>query len=68
MIILVPPTDCKQLYDMGYRGDGVYNIDPDGQGSFQAYCELDSNREDGSTEGGYTVFQRRVDGTTDFYR
>ena len=40
----------------------MYTIDPDGEGAFEVFCDQKTSR------GGWTVFQKRLDGSVSFYR
>ena len=52
--------NCAELYKFGKRITGVYTIDPDGLGAFDVFCDQKS------VGGGWTVFQKRLDGSVDF--
>ena len=54
--------NCAELYKSGEKISGVYTIDPDGSGAFDVFCDQKT------AGGGWTVFQKRLDGTVDFYR
>ncbi|KAL6482459.1 hypothetical protein MHYP_G00105390 [Metynnis hypsauchen] len=60
------PTDCSDVYANGQKKSGVYIIYPAGGAPVDVQCDMGN---DGQTkDANWTVIQRRMDGSVNFYR
>ena len=61
-LIIPVSRNCTAAHKSGNKISGVYKIDPDGLGEFEVFCDQET------AGGGWTVFQKRMNGSVDFYR
>ncbi|XP_076158550.1 microfibril-associated glycoprotein 4-like [Alosa pseudoharengus] len=62
-------ANCEDIFKTGHTLSGVYTIYPTGPSiPVQVYCDMGCGNNHVHDEGRWTVIQRRMDGTVNFYR
>ncbi|XP_072513261.1 microfibril-associated glycoprotein 4-like [Salminus brasiliensis] len=64
VFVRILPQDCDEIYRNGTRQNGVYTIYPTSNTPVEVYCDMSCSDD----QSGWTVFQRRMDGSMSFYR
>lgn len=60
---ILAPRDCSDYNVLQERKNGVYKVTPDPRnGTFDVFCDMES------FGGGWTVIQKRLDGSVSFNR
>ncbi|KAL6482455.1 hypothetical protein MHYP_G00105350 [Metynnis hypsauchen] len=59
-------TDCSDVYAIGQKKSAVYTIYPAGGAPVDVQCDMGNDGQ--PKDANWTVIQRRMDGSVNFYR